>query len=91
MRWYIVCVLFIVAVFGFFVGYAVSSLLLSTVSDTMTNEADKLSTESRTRFLDDVSVINIGFGVICSIGLTMMVMVFVLDAFSDEPENYWRE
>jgi hypothetical protein len=89
MRWAIVSVLFLVAVFGFFVGYAVSSLLLNTVKDAMQPFGEQL-TESTT-YLAQNTLICSAFGIICAIGFTLMIVIYVLDSLSDEPENYWRE
>lgn len=89
MRWAIVAVLFLIAVFGFFVGYAVSSLLLNTVKNAMEPFGEQL-TESTT-YLAQNTLICSAFGFICALIFTLTVVVYVLDSLSDEPETYWRE
>ena len=88
MRWAIVAVLFIVAAFGFFIGYAVSSYLISNVKDALDPYADELSD---TTYKNELTLISSAFGIICAIGFTLMIAVFVMDSLSDEPETYWRE
>jgi hypothetical protein len=89
MRWAIVAVLFLIAVFGFFIGYAVSSFLLSTVQDAMTPFGEQLT--DSTAYLSQLTLISTGFGIICAIAFTLLIVIFALDSLSDEPENYWRE
>lgn len=87
MRWAVAAVLFIVAVFGFFVGFSVSSLLLSQVGDALDPYALTLSGTEAT---DTIALIESAFGIICAIGFVMIVVVFFMDSLSDESEQYWR-
>lgn len=88
MKFAVAAVLLLVAVFGFFIGYAVCSFLLGTVLDVLTPFADQLSTSNAK---DDMVLVNSGFGIICAIILVFIIIVFVLDSLSDEPEVYWEE
>jgi len=88
MRFAITAILFVVAVFGFFVGYAVSSYLLSSVSTALEPLTDSLST---TNARDDITLLCSGFGIICALALVIIIAIFILDSLSDEPESYWRE
>lgn len=88
MKFAVAAVLLVVAVFGFFIGYAVSSFLLGAVYDALTPFADQLSTSNAK---DDMVLVNSGFGIICAIILVFIIIVFVLDSLSDEPEVYWEE
>jgi hypothetical protein len=87
MRWAIAAVLFIIAIFGFFVGYAVSSLVLNEFKDALDPHAAKLSGTEAT---DTMILIQSAFGIICSISFVLIVVVFVLDSLSEEPEYYYR-
>ena len=88
MRFAVTAILLIVAVFGFFLGYGVSSFLLGTFYNALEPHASLLSS---TNAKDDMLLISSGFGIICAIAIVMIIVVFVLDSLSDEPENYWRE
>lgn len=88
MRFAVTAILLIVAVFGFFLGYGVSSYLLSTFYDALEPHASLLSS---TNAKDDMILISSAFGIICAIALVMIIIVFVLDSLSDEPEMYWKE
>jgi hypothetical protein len=87
-RWVIGSVLFIVALFMFFVGYAVSSLLLGTVGDAMAGPAAELNSSE---YNEELVLIPSAFGVICAISVVMIIVVYMLDSLSDEPESYWKE
>ena len=88
MRFAIAAILVVIAVFGFFVGYGVCSYLLSSVYTSLEPFADALSSSNAK---DDMILISSAFGIICAFILVMIIVVFVLDSLSDEPEMYWRE
>ena len=76
MRYAILAVLFIIAVFSFFVGYAVSSLLIGTVGDALAGPAERLGSAE----LDaELSLIPFGFGIICAISMCLIFLVFFLE------------
>lgn len=84
MRWPIVAVLFVVAMFTFFVCYAVSSLLLDTVSDALlpvaSSEADAI-----------ITLLSTAFGVISAVFVTIIIVLYGVESLSDEPEYFWRQ
>jgi hypothetical protein len=88
MRFAITAVLFVIAVFGFFIGYAVSSYTLTQFYNALEPFANTLST---TNAKDDMILLCSAFGIICAFILVLIVIIFVLDTLSDEPETYWRE
>lgn len=90
MRFAVTAILVVIAVFGFFVGYGVCSYLLTQVSSSLIPHAGLLGSDS-TIFIDEVTLISSAFGIICAFILVMIIVVFVLDTLSDEPEMYWRE
>lgn len=87
MRWALATIFFIIAVFGFFVGYAVGSLVLSEFDDALRPHADKLST---TNASDNMTLLKSAFGVIGAIIFVVIAIVFGMESLSDEPEQYWR-
>jgi uncharacterized protein with PQ loop repeat len=88
MRFAITAVLFIIAVFSFFIGYSVSSYVLDQVHTALEPFANELSTSNAN---DDMTLICTAFGIICSLVIVLIIVIFVLDTLSDEPEMYWRE
>jgi len=76
-------VLFLIAVFGFFIGWGVGSFLLDTFGNALIPMA---SSEAE----DIITLLQFAFGIICAIALVMIVIIFFIDALSDEPELYWR-
>ena len=84
MRWAVIAVFFIIACFGFFIGFSVSSLLLSEVGDALTPIA---SSET----VDIILLLKTAFGVICALAFGLLFIIFGLESLSDEPETYWRQ
>lgn len=87
-RFAIGAVLFIVAMFMFFVGYAVSSYLLDKVGDAMLPFTATLSTTNAT---DNITLLSTAFGVICAIIVVLIIIIFYMDTLADEPELYYKE
>ena len=87
MRFPIVAVLFIIAVFGFFIGYAISSLLLDEVGSALAPLAEELNSAELN---EELNLIPFAFGIICSISLILICVIFFLQSTADEPEYYWR-
>lgn len=83
-RFAVLMVLFLVAVFGFFIGWGVSSFVLNTFSSALIPlapaEADEI-----------ITLLEFAFGIICAIILVILVFVFVIESLSDEPETYYQE
>ena len=87
-RYAIGAVLFIIAMFCFFVGYAVSSYLLDKMGDALLPFAATLSTTNAT---DNITLLATAFGVICAIIAVLIIIVFFMDVLADDPDLYYRE
>lgn len=81
-RWAILTVLFVIAIFMFFVGYAVGSLLLSEFASALLPTAP-----SEAAYY--ITLISTAFGVIMALGITILVFVYFLQSLADEPEHYY--
>ena len=89
MKYPIAALFFVIACFIFFVLWAVCSLLLSEVRSAMQPLASQLSTNNYSNMLGNLSW---AFGIICAIFfVSAIIVVFVLEALSDEPEIYYRQ
>jgi len=89
MRFTIASLFFIFASFFFFISWAVTSFMLNEMYTAMSNAG--ASQNLNANFESIISLMNTGFGIICVIFfICAIVVVFVLDAFADEPEMYWR-
>lgn len=81
-RFAVVLVLFIIAVFGFFIGWGVSSYMLDLFGNALIplapTEADNI-----------INLLEFAFGIICAIILVVIVVVFFIESLSDEPEHYF--
>ena len=88
MRFPLAALGFIVASFIFFVAWAVSSYLINEIKDAMTPYASDLS---GTEYSSMLTLVPTAFGIICAIFfLVGILLLFVLDSLSDEPEYYYR-
>ena len=88
MRFPLAALFFLISSFIFFVSWAVTSYLLSSVSDAMSPLAAALSGSGAT---DIISMLPTALGIICAFFfITGILLIFVLDSWSDEPEMYWR-
>ena len=87
MRFPIVALYFLIASFIFFVMFGVTSLLLSETLDAMDNYVDDLPA----KYDEQINLINSAFGIIASIFfVTGIVLIFVLDSLSDDPDIFYR-
>ena len=88
MRFPLVAVLFIVISFIFFAFWAFGSLLGSTVSDAL----DDIDNDLPSDYHNLMSMLTPAFGIICAVFfVTGILLVFILESLSDEPEYYYRE
>lgn len=79
---------FLIAAFIFFVFWAFTSLYLTTVVDALTPLAADLTDNTVTGYL---TLLPSAFGIICAIFFFVgIVLTFILDSLSDEPEYYYR-
>lgn len=89
MRFPSAALFFLIASFIFFCIWAVTSYLLSTVSDAITPLSTDFMSSSQGSF---ITLLPIAFGIICIVFfLVGILLIFVLDSLADEPEMYWRE
>lgn len=88
MRFAITAILVVIAVFTFYVGYSVCTFLLSSIYNSLEPFALTLSSSNA---IDDMKLISGAFGIICAFIVVIIIVVFVLDSLSDEPEMYWKE
>jgi hypothetical protein len=92
LRFPIVALLFICLSFAFFIIWAVMSYVLSIMHDTLSPMGASFgnATDNAT-FQNILTEIPAAFGIICVIFfVTGLVLIFVLDSWSDEPEYYYR-
>lgn len=85
MRFSITSLMLIVSSFIFFAFWAFGSLLLESVSDALLPTATSEATNI-------INTVQTAFGVIAAVMFFAgILLTFVLDATSDEPEMYYRE
>ena len=88
MRFPLAAMLFLISSFIFFVSWAVSSYLITTVDDALSPLSTGFSTSG---FADVVTLLPWAFGILCAIFfIAGILLIFVLDSLADEPEMYWR-
>lgn len=90
MRWAIAAVLFVIAIFGFFVGYAIGSLLITDIYTSLEPHGNQLTAGSATGYFNIATLLRAGFGIICAIVFVVITLIFIMDSLSEEPEYYWR-
>ena len=88
MRFPAAALFFVIACFIFFVLWAVSSYTISETVNVMSPLADNLETDNYSNML---GMLQWAFGIICAIFfVSAIVVIFVLESLSDEPEYYYR-
>ena len=88
MRFPLAALFFLISSFIFFVCWAVASYLLTTVSNAMSPFAANLSTTGAT---DVINLLPTALGILSALFFMVgILLIFVLDSWSDEPEMYWR-
>ena len=89
MRFPLAALFFLIMSFIFFCIWAVTSYLLSTVSDVITPLSTEFMSSTQGGF---ISLLPTAFGIICALFFIVgILLIFVLDSLADEPEMYWRE
>lgn len=81
-RWAIVTIFFVIAMFMFFVGYAIGSLLLSEFANALLPHASGQAAYY-------MVLIPAAFGVIMAFCVTIIVFVYFIESLRDEPEHYY--
>jgi len=88
MRFPLAALFFLISSFIFFIGWAVSNFLLTSIVDAMTPYATDLGEASYTNLL---TLLPTAFGIMCALFFIVgIILIFVLDSLADEPEMYWR-
>ena len=88
MRFPIAALFFLVSSFIFGVCWAVSAYLISIVHGGMAPLAERLGS---TPYDNMLGFLPWAFGIICAIFfITGILMIFLLDSLSEEPEYYYR-
>lgn len=86
MRFPTAALFFVIACFIFFVLWAVSSFMIGATVDVMQPLADNLGSSEYNNMLN---MLPWAFGIICAIFfVSAILVVFVLESLSDEPEYY---
>lgn len=93
MKFPIAALLCICICFIFAVIWLVMTFLLETVSDALVPLAPTITDAAdRAMFLTQLSHIQMGFGVVSVLFLVVgIILFFVLQSWSDEPEYYYQE
>ena len=88
MRFHIASIMLIVTAFIFFVMFATSSYIMTTIKVGV----DPFDDDLGSTYDYEMNLIPTAFAVIGAIFLVVgIISVFVLESLSDEPEMYWRE
>jgi len=88
MRFPVAALFFICAGFIFLATFAVGSLLIDEIDTAFDNEKPNLDSS----FTDTLTLLKDAFGIISAIFLvTGVLLAFILQSLSDEPEYYYRE
>ena len=91
MRFPIASLFFVVLTFVFFGGYCVTSFMLTTVQDNMSDIADDtLSGEGHTMFNSEMDRMQDGFGIASVMSLLLIVISYVVDVLRQDDREYIR-
>ena len=86
MKYPTAALFFVIGCFIFFCFWAVASYILGTTVDALSPFGEQLASDN---FNNMISMLQWAFGIICAIFfVSALVVVFVLEALSDEPEYY---
>jgi hypothetical protein len=92
MKFPIAAIMFLVASFIFFILYVVMTFLLSTVYGVLSPLGSSFSVADNASYMSDISTVQFAFGFICVLFLIVgIILIFVLESWSDEPEYYYRQ
>lgn len=92
MKWPAASLFFLILSFIFFIIWLVSSFLLDAVYKAMMGVRGTLTASSNHSFTNILNNISVGFGIICVLFFVCgIVLFYVLESWSDEPEYYYRQ
>lgn len=91
IRFPLAALAFIVAGFIFLLCFGVGSKLLTTVDEGLEKGISQLEADSQTKVNSIVDLIVSAFGIISAVFfVTGILLFFIMDSLSDEPEYYYR-
>lgn len=92
LRFPIAALFFLIVSFIFFVIWLIMTYMLSVFNDNLSPLGSSLSVAHNASFQNILVQVNMAFGVICVLFFVMgIILVFVLESWSDEPEYYYRK
>ena len=91
MRFPLASLFFIILTFVFFGGYCVTSFMLTTVDDSMSDVASStLSGDGLTMFNSELDRIQDGFGIASVMSILLIVISYVVDVLRKDDTEYVR-
>jgi len=91
MRFPLAALGFVVAGFIFLAFFAFGSLLITEVDDALESSVDNLDAASKAEVNGYITLVTNAFGVIAAIFfVTGIILIFVLESLSEEPEYFNR-
>lgn len=88
MRFPIAALMFLVGAFMFFIFFAATSYIQTNIMEGLDPYDDDLGST----YDDEISLLSTAFAVIAAIFfVTGLLLIFVIDSLSEEPEYYWRD
>lgn len=88
MRFPIAAIMFLVGAFIFFIFFAATSYMQTNILDALDPLDDDLGAE----YDAQITLLSTAFAVIAAIFfVTGLLLIFIVDSLSEEPEYYWRE
>ena len=92
MKFPLAAIFFLVASFIFFIIWVVMTFMLSTVYGALSPLGSGFSVADNTSYMNDISTVQFAFGFLCLLFLIVgIILIFVLESWSDEPEYYYRQ
>ena len=91
MKFPTAALLFIISSFIFFILWIVTTFIVSTFHDAIYPLGSTLNPADQASFYDIMHTVPLVFGIICALFFVMgVILIFVLQSWSDEPEYYYR-
>lgn len=92
MRFPIAAIMFLVASFVFFIIWIIITYFISVTYNALSPLSSTINVADQSSFLDDLGMIQMAFGIICVLFFIFgIILIFVLESWSDEPEYYYRQ
>jgi len=88
LRFPVAAIMFLVGAFIFFIFFATTSLMQTSILEGLDPYDDDLDP----MYHEEISLLSKAFAVIAAIFFVSgLLLIFVLDSISEEPEYYWRD